>query len=69
VTATTRQLGKDAGRDAALHKSTYPSAVGVGAAQSRAQKLIADACAELRSAGVSTDRLERLAAVSIRRAA
>jgi len=69
VTATTRQLGKDAGRDAALHKSTYPSAVGIAAAQSRADRLISDACAELRSAGVSTERLGQLAAVSIRRAA
>src|SRR6476469_2981852 len=43
VTATTDVLGKTAGRDAALRKSTYPALLGTAGATQRAAALIADA--------------------------
>jgi geranylgeranyl diphosphate synthase, type II len=47
VTSTSDQLGKTAGRDLALHKSTYPALMGVKAAAARADDLIDEACAAL----------------------
>ncbi|MCU0634964.1 MAG: polyprenyl synthetase family protein, partial [Gemmatimonadaceae bacterium] len=52
VTATTDQLGKTAGRDLALHKSTYPALLGVDGAVARAQALVNEACEVLGRAGV-----------------
>ncbi len=45
VTATTDVLGKTAGRDAALRKSTYPALLGTAGATQRAAALIDDATA------------------------
>jgi geranylgeranyl pyrophosphate synthase len=67
VTASAVQLGKDAGRDAALHKSTYPAAIGVSDAAARARELVESACGELAAAAVSTDRLGRFAELAVTR--
>ena len=61
VTATTDQLGKTAGRDVALRKSTYPALLGVDGAMARARALVADACDALRDVGALTPTLEALA--------
>ena len=61
ATATTAQLGKTAGRDAARRKDTYPSVLGVDAARERAAALAADACVALADVGLLTPALERLA--------
>src|SRR5262249_18285995 len=44
VTSTTDVLGKTAGRDVALGKSTYPALLGVHAARRRAEALADEAC-------------------------
>jgi geranylgeranyl pyrophosphate synthase len=61
VTSTTDQLGKTAGRDAALRKSTYPALLGLGVARARAEALSDDACHALRAAGIASPVLEQLA--------
>ena len=61
VTATTDQLGKTAGRDIALAKSTYPALLGVDGAVSRAEALVEEGCEALQSAGLLTPQLEHLA--------
>ncbi len=61
VTATTDQLGKTAGRDIALAKSTYPALLGIDGAVSRAEALVEEGCAALHSAGLLTPQLEHLA--------
>lgn len=60
ATATTAQLGKTAGRDAALGKSTYPALLGVQGAVARAAGLATDARAALSEAGLLTPELARL---------
>jgi geranylgeranyl pyrophosphate synthase len=67
VTATTDQLGKTAGRDLALQKSTYPALLGVDGATRRAALLVDDACAALRVEGLLTPVLERIARFSVER--
>ena len=67
VTASAMQLGKGAGRDAALHKSTYPAAVGVEEAAHRAHMLVSEACDNLAAAGVATGRLGQLAELAVTR--
>ena len=61
VTATTDQLGKTAGRDLALRKSTYPGLLGIDGAIERARSLANDACAHLTAAGLLTPALQALA--------
>jgi geranylgeranyl pyrophosphate synthase len=61
VTATTDELGKTAGRDAALHKSTYPALLGTEGARQRAIALIDDATTALRDAQLLTSPLESIA--------
>ena len=61
VTATTDQLGKTAGKDVAVQKSTYPALLGVEGAMDRARALVADACEALRDSGALTPVLEGLA--------
>ena len=61
VTSTTDELGKTAGRDAALNKSTYPALLGLAGAKDRAEKLCEDACLALREAGIKSPQLEALA--------
>jgi len=61
VTSTTDELGKTAGRDAALNKSTYPALMGLDGARAKADKLCEDACVALREAGIASPQLESLA--------
>jgi geranylgeranyl diphosphate synthase, type II len=67
VTATTDQLGKTAGRDVALAKSTYPALLGIDGAVSRAKALVEEGCAALQTAGLLTPQLEYLARFFIAR--
>ena len=67
VTATSDVLGKTAGRDAALRKSTYPLLLGVGGARERAEALVGDGCQALRHAGLLTPLLEGIGHFVVRR--
>ena len=67
VTATTDQLGKTAGRDLELRKSTYPALLGVDGARERADALIDDGCRALAEVGLLTPTLERIARFSVER--
>ena len=67
ATATSEQLGKTAGRDAALGKVTYPAVLGVEGAIARASELADDACVALESVGLLTPELEHLARFSVSR--
>jgi geranylgeranyl pyrophosphate synthase len=67
VTATTGELGKTAGRDLALRKSTYPALLGVQGASARARALVDEACGALRAAGLLTPALEGLATFTVTR--
>lgn len=67
VTATTDQLGKTAGRDLALRKSTYPALLGVEGAKERAAALIDDGCRTLDAVGLLTPALERIARFTVER--
>lgn len=67
VTGTTEVLGKTAGRDAALGKSTYPALLGVEGATARANALIRDGCAALERLDLLTPLLERMAHFVVRR--
>ncbi len=68
VTSTSDQLGKTAGRDAALGKQTYPALLGVDGALRRASALIAAACEGVAASGLESERLQRLAKFVILRA-
>jgi geranylgeranyl pyrophosphate synthase len=61
ATQSSESLGKTAGSDAALSKSTYVSHMGVDAARQRSESLIADAMARLEGARLRTPVLDRLA--------
>jgi geranylgeranyl pyrophosphate synthase len=61
VTSTTDELGKTAGRDAALQKSTYPALLGIDGARKRAMALVDDATAALHDARILTPALESIA--------
>lgn len=67
VTATTDQLGKTAGRDEAMRKSTYPALLGVDGAVSRADALTDAACDAIAAVGLLTPRLESLARYTVKR--
>jgi geranylgeranyl pyrophosphate synthase len=67
VTATTDRLGKTAGRDLELHKSTYPALLGLDYARQRAQTLVEDGCAGLRAAGLLSTELDALARFVVER--
>jgi geranylgeranyl pyrophosphate synthase len=69
VTSTTGELGKTAGRDLALRKSTYPALLGVRGATTRADALASSACDALREAKLLTPPLERLARFAVERRA
>ncbi|HEU4996999.1 MAG TPA: polyprenyl synthetase family protein [Gemmatimonadaceae bacterium] len=61
ATATSESLGKTAGRDAVLEKSTYASVLGVATARQRSDALVADAMTRLDAAGLRTHTIDRLA--------
>ncbi len=67
ATATTAQLGKTAGRDASLRKSTYVSALGVDGARVEAARLASRAVAGLELAGVASTSLVSLAGYIVHR--
>jgi geranylgeranyl diphosphate synthase type II len=67
VTGTTDRLGKTAGRDLDLRKSTYPAVLGVERAARRADALVADGCAALRAASLLSTELEALARFVVER--
>jgi farnesyl diphosphate synthase/geranylgeranyl diphosphate synthase type II len=67
VTATTDQLGKTAGRDLALQKSTYPALLGVDGARARATALVEEACGALERMELLTPALEHLARYTVNR--
>jgi geranylgeranyl pyrophosphate synthase len=67
ATATTDELGKTAGRDAALRKSTYPALLGLDGAVARASALTEQACAALDGVGLLTPALDRLARFTVAR--
>ena len=69
VTATSEALGKTAGRDAALRKSTYPGLLGVDGAMRRADALIDEACLALAAVELLTPLLESIARFVVRRRA
>ena len=67
VTATTDQLGKTAGRDLALQKSTYPALLGIEGAKRRAAALIEEGCHALDAVGLLTPALAQIARFSVER--
>ncbi|MEO7039513.1 MAG: polyprenyl synthetase family protein [Gemmatimonadaceae bacterium] len=67
ATSTTAALGKTAGRDVALRKSTYPMVLGVDSAIERAASLVEEACDALERAKLRTPILEMLARYAIAR--
>jgi geranylgeranyl pyrophosphate synthase len=67
VTATTSQLGKTAGRDLELRKSTYPALLGVDGARARAQALVREGCTALAAVELLTPALARLAHFTVER--
>lgn len=67
ITATTDQLGKTAGRDLDLCKSTYPALLGVEGAIERAVALVESACAALQEEALLTPTLEQLARYIVER--
>ena len=67
VTASSNTLGKPAGRDLDLRKSTYPALMGVGAASQRAASLVDEGCEALRNAGLLSTELDVLARYVIER--
>jgi geranylgeranyl pyrophosphate synthase len=67
ATATSAQLGKTAGRDAALRKTTFPTLLGVNGALERAHHVIEHACTTLQDRGLMTDDLRALARFAVER--
>ncbi|HEX7019329.1 MAG TPA: farnesyl diphosphate synthase [Gemmatimonadaceae bacterium] len=67
VTGSTAMLGKQAGRDLDLRKSTYPALLGIETASRRAEDLIADGLTALREVGLLTMELDALARFVIER--
>jgi geranylgeranyl pyrophosphate synthase len=61
ATATSDQLGKTAGKDAARAKATFVTLLGVGAARAEAERLSAKAVDQLRQAGLVSPTLVELA--------
>jgi geranylgeranyl pyrophosphate synthase len=61
VTSTTKALGKTAGRDAALGKSSFPALLGVEGAQARARDLIHDGLHALAEQRLLTQELSQVA--------
>ncbi len=60
-------LGKDAGRDRALDKATFPALIGLEGAKQMARHAVADAIAALHQAGIRDATLEALARFAVER--
>jgi geranylgeranyl pyrophosphate synthase len=67
ATATSEQLGKTAGRDAAHRKTTFPTLLGVDGALRRAHDVIDRACEALDTSALLTDDLRALARFAVER--
>jgi geranylgeranyl diphosphate synthase type II len=67
VTQSTEVLGKTAGKDQAVEKSTYPAVLGLEASRREAAKLTRAAMAALKPLGRQALRLEQIAAYLLRR--
>ncbi|WP_348680154.1 polyprenyl synthetase family protein, partial [Alcanivorax profundi] len=67
ITMATDQLGKPAGSDEKLDKSTFPSLIGLEASRQRASQLCADAIATLDGFGIHALPLQQLAQYIIAR--
>ena len=67
ATGTSEELGKPAGRDAALSKSTYVVLMGIEGARAEAHRLARNAVAHLDRAGVPSDALGALAGYIVNR--
>ncbi len=67
ATGTSAELGKTAGRDAQLAKSTYVSVLGVDGARAEAERLARSAVEHLRRAGVPSGALGALAGYIVTR--
>jgi geranylgeranyl pyrophosphate synthase len=67
ATATTAQLGKTAGRDASLGKSTYVGSLGVEGARAEAARLAESAVAHLAKTPLETSALVGLARYIVQR--
>ena len=68
VTGTTEALGKTAGRDTELQKSTYPSLMGLDGARAMAKRKVDEALGGLSRAGLLTDTLRGFAHFVVERA-
>jgi len=67
VSATSRQLGKTAGKDQRAGKATYPAVLGMKKSRQLAQKLADEAVAVLEPFGKKTDILRQLAIALLKR--
>lgn len=67
VTQSTEVLGKTAGKDAAVEKTTYPSVLGLDASRREAAKLTKQAMAALEPLGKKASRLREIAASLLER--
>jgi geranylgeranyl diphosphate synthase type II len=67
ATGTSEELGKPAGRDAELSKSTYVALLGIEGARAEAHRLATKAIAHLDQAGVPSDALGALAGYIVTR--
>jgi geranylgeranyl diphosphate synthase, type II len=61
VTQTSEKLGKSAGKDAAAHKATYPSVLGLEKSRAEAGRLTRQAHAALKPLGKKAETLHALA--------
>ena len=61
VTQTTEQLGKTAGKDEAVDKSTYPAVIGLEKSKEEAARLTKKALDSLKPFGKNSARLEEIA--------
>ena len=68
VEGSTDKTGKRAGRDAQLHKVTYPAAVGMDNAKRRARELLDKALEALKPLGLPAEPLRQIAAFIVERA-
>jgi len=67
VTQTSEQLGKTAGKDTASEKATYPALFGIDASVKKADTLVGNAFADLKSFGESAETLKELARFLVER--
>ncbi len=67
VTQSTEMLGKTAGKDQAVEKSTYPSILGLATSRKEAAKLTKAAMGSLKPLGRKAARLEQIAAYLLKR--